>query len=234
MNLRRRNPPIVALVKADRELQLTQIGFHRGGHVGVLQLAGERGAIERGRPVYLPQRSGARRCSVEIAKPAPPIRPELAGHPPANKRPTHRRRVRLQLNELLHILFGQSIRDRGEQLRHFHQRPFDAAEHRLELGGVTAAIEVEAEIARAREPGREPTHCARNLGVAPHPSGQRIVVGHDYPTIRVIPGWSEGPGLESLNTRLPLGTPGRCSWFPGSWAPPTPRNDGTRRKLSYL
>jgi uncharacterized membrane protein len=171
--------PVVTLVEAHRELQLAQIGFHRRRHLGVLQFAGERGSVERGGPVHLPERSGARCCPVKLAKPAAPVGAELAGHAPPDKRPAHCRRVRLQLNQLLNVFFGQCVGDRREQLSHLHQRPFDAAEHRLELGRVAAAVEAETEIALAREPRREPSHRGRHQGVAAHAAGQRIVVSHE-------------------------------------------------------
>ena len=113
---------VVALVQTHRELQLAQIGFDRRGHVGILQFAGECGAVERGRPVHLAERGGARRNSVEIAKPAPPIGPEFARHAPSDKRPAHRRRICLQLHQLVDVFLGERVGDRGEQLRHLHQR----------------------------------------------------------------------------------------------------------------
>ncbi len=168
---------VVALVETHRELQLAQIGFDRRGHVGILQFAGERGAVERGRPMHLAKRGGARRGSLEIAKPALPIGPEFARHAASDKRPAHRRRVRLQLDQLVDIFLGQRVGDRGEQLRHLHQRPLDAAERRLQIGGVAPAVDRNAEIALARQPRREPAHRARHLRIAPHPPGKGIVVG---------------------------------------------------------
>src|SRR5713101_2716787 len=41
----------------------------------------------------------------------------------------------------------------------------------------------------------------------------------------VIPGWPAGPGPEPMNTGHSQGAAGRCSWIPGSWAAPAPRND---------
>ena len=169
---------VIALVEAHCELQLAQIGFDRGGHVGILQFAGERCAVESGRPMHLTKRGGARRGSLEIAKPPLPIAPELPLHPPADKRPPHRRRIGLQLDQLADIFLWQRVGDRGEQLRHFHQRAFDPAECGLQIGSMAASVDRNAEIALAGQPRRKPAHRGRDLRIAPHSPGKAVVVGH--------------------------------------------------------
>ena len=169
---------VVALVEAHRELQLAQIGFDRGAHVRILQLAGERRAVERPRPMHLAERGGARRGLFEAAEPALPVGAEFAGHAAPDERPAHRRRIRLQLHQLLDIFLGQRVGDRGQQLRHLHQRPLDPAERRLQIGGMAPAVDGDAQIALAGEPRRQPAHRSRHLRIAPHPPGKGIVVGH--------------------------------------------------------
>src|SRR5271166_165173 len=82
MNLAGRDRPVVTLVKPHREPQLQQIGLHRRCHVGVLQLAGERPAVECCSPVYLAERSGACRSLLEIAKSGLPVSAEFTCHAP--------------------------------------------------------------------------------------------------------------------------------------------------------
>ena len=169
---------VVALVETHRQLQLAQIGFDRRGHVRVLQFAGERGAVEGFGPVHLTERGGARCISLKATEPPLPALAEFALHAALDKRPAHRRRVRLQLHQLLDIFLGQCVGDRGEQLRHLHQWPLDATECRFQIGGVAAAVDGQPEIALAGESGGEPTHRRRHLRIAPHPAGEGVVVGH--------------------------------------------------------
>ena len=75
---------------------------------------------------------------------------------------------------------GKRVGDRGEQLRHLHQRPLDAAERGLQIGGMAPAIDRHAEIALAGEPRRESAHRAADLGIAPKPAGKAVVVAHGY------------------------------------------------------
>ena len=141
---------VVALVEPHREFKLAQIGFDRRAHVRILQFAGERGAVERDRPVHLAERGRARRLMLEIAKrlcqsgPSSPImRRRTNGQPIAGA-------FDLELDQLADIFLGQRVGDRREQLRHLHQRPLDPAERRLQIGRVAPAIDRNAEIALAR------------------------------------------------------------------------------------
>ncbi len=192
---------VIALVEPHREFQLAQIGFDRRGHVGILQFAGECGPVERGRPVHLAKRGGAGRGSFEIAKPALPIRPEFARHAPPDERPAHRRRIRLQLDQLVDIFLRERVRDRRQQLRHFHQRAFDPAEGGLQIGGMALAVDRNAEVALARQPRREPAHRARHLRIAPHPPGKRIVIGQSLLTPKVL-------AQSGIDARLPAQSAG--------------------------
>ncbi len=169
---------VVALVKPHRQLQLAQIGFDGGGHLGILQFAGEPGAVARDRAMHLAQRGGARRGMLEAVEAALPLRPQFADHAAAHERPAHRRRVRLQLDQLADIFLGQGVRDRGEELSHLHQRPLDAAERGLQIGGVAFAVDRHAEIALAGEARGEPAHRAADPGIAPDPAAEAVLVGH--------------------------------------------------------
>ena len=99
MDLGGRDRPVITLVKAHCELQLTQVGLHSGSHVGVLQFAGERGAVERPLKshcaMHLAQGGGARGGVVEALEATLPVRPQFAHHAAAHKGPAHRRRVGL-------------------------------------------------------------------------------------------------------------------------------------------
>jgi hypothetical protein len=53
VDLRRRNRLVVALVDREHELELPQVGLHRRGHVGILQLAGELLPVHGDGPVHL-------------------------------------------------------------------------------------------------------------------------------------------------------------------------------------
>ena len=56
----------------------------------------------------------------------------LGGHPSLDEGPAHGRRLTLQLDQLVRIFRGKRIGDRGEQLRHFHDRAFQPAERGCE------------------------------------------------------------------------------------------------------
>ena len=59
LDLARVDRRVHAAVDGEENVELGEVGLHGGGHVGILQLAGERLAVERGRPVHLPERGGA-------------------------------------------------------------------------------------------------------------------------------------------------------------------------------
>ena len=67
---------------------------------GILQLAGERLAVLRRRPVNLPERGGGGGIEIEGAEPRPAIRPEFRLHAPLDEGRPHGRRLALQLLQL--------------------------------------------------------------------------------------------------------------------------------------
>ena len=88
---------IEAAADGKQPLQLLQIGFDRRLHVGILQLAGQFGAVERAGAMHLAEGSGRGGMMLEACELALPIRPKLGNHAPLDKGPAHRRRFALQL-----------------------------------------------------------------------------------------------------------------------------------------
>ena len=129
---------IPAAVQAEDQPELREVGVDRGLHVRVLQLAGDRAAVVQHDLVHLAQRRRGRRLQRELGEALGPVRPELRHHAPADERLAHRRRVALQLGELGRVLGGQGVGDGGDELRHLHQRPLQAAQRLLQLGGVAS------------------------------------------------------------------------------------------------
>ena len=169
---------VVALVETHCEAQLPQIGLHRRTHIRVLQFAGEKHAIQRCRAMHLAQRGGAGGGVLEGLEAALPVRAEFALHATAHKRPAHRRRIGLQLDQLADIFFGERLGDRREELRHLHQGALDAAERRTKIGGVALAVDRHPQIAFAGEARAESGHRAANPRVAAHPAGETVFVAH--------------------------------------------------------
>ena len=179
---------VVALVEREEEFQLLQIGFDRRAHIGILQLAGERGAVLGDGAMHLAQRGGARRFVLEALEALLPILAELARHAALDERPAHRRRVRLQRGELARVFLRQRVGDGGEKLRHLHQRTFDAAERARQLGRMFRPVDLDAEIALAGEARGKAAHRGRDPRIAPDAAREAVVVGHGSlfsPTPRV-------------------------------------------------
>src|SRR5690349_3948015 len=103
-----------------------------------------------------------------------PVGPELARHAALDEWPAHRRRIGLKLHQLVDVFLGERVGDRREELRHLHQRPLDAAQRRLELGRMPAAVERQAEIALAREARRKAADRRRDLRVAADAAAERV------------------------------------------------------------
>ena len=112
------------------------------------------------RAVDLAERGRGRGVELELREPVLPAGAELGGHAPADERPAHGRRLALQLAELGRVLLGQRLGDGREQLGDLHQRALEAAERRLQLLGVARAVDLDAEVAGAGDPRREPAHGA--------------------------------------------------------------------------
>ena len=110
---------------ADREqpLQLLQVGFDRGLHVGILQLAGKQRAVERAGAMHLAERSGRGGMMLEAREFLLPVGAELRHHAALDEGPAHRRRFALQLLQFGGVFRRQQIGNGRHQLRDLHQRP---------------------------------------------------------------------------------------------------------------
>ena len=162
---------IEALADGEHELELVEVGLQRRGHVGILQLAGDLAAVEQRRrdgpgPARRRTRPPCRSCANFACQSGP----ELGRHAPAHEGPAHGRRVGLQLRQLAGIFRRQRVGDGGEQLGRLHQRALQPAQRRLQLGRMLVAVEAPAEIALARELGRQPADRGADPGVAAEPA----------------------------------------------------------------
>ena len=115
-----------------------------------------------------------------------PVRSKFRRHPPLDEGPAHGRRIGLELAQLLDIFLRERIRDGGHDLRHFHQRPFQATECCLEVGGMLSLVDLDSQIALTGDARGKPAHGAADLGISLDAAGKGIafaVVSHD-PTLR--------------------------------------------------
>ena len=176
LDLARIDRLVIAAVDGEHDAELAEIGFDRRSHIGILELAGERASVEADRAVHLAERSGGGGVAFEVREPFFPAVAELGRHPAADEEPAHRRRIGLQLAELGDVFRRQDVRDGRHQLRDLHQRPLEAAERALEVLGVPLPVHPDAEIALAREPRRDAADRGADAGVAPHASGQPVLL----------------------------------------------------------
>ncbi len=167
---------VVAAIEAEDQPQLAKIGLDRALDARILQLAGQRPAVLRGRPVDLAERGGGRGVERELLEPALPARTKLGRHAPAHEGPAHGRRLRLQLGELGSIFLRQGIGDRGEQLGNLHQGALQPAQGALQLLGMLRLVDPDAEQLLAGDPCCQAAHGAGHLGIAHDPAGQAVLV----------------------------------------------------------
>ena len=138
-----------AAMDGEQPFELLEIGLDGRLHVRILQLAGERRAVERDRAVHLAERGGGGRVMLEAREPRLPVGAELGHHAPLDERPAHRRGVALQLGELLGIFRRQRVGDGRHQLGDLHDRALEAAERGRELDRAPGAV-----LLAAHQPGR--------------------------------------------------------------------------------
>jgi hypothetical protein len=150
---------------ADREqpLQLAQIGFDGGLHVGILQLARQLGAVERAGAVHLAERRGGGRMVLEVFELFLPVRAELGEHAALDEGPAHRRRFALQLLQFGGVFGQQQIRNGREQLRDLHQRALEPAERRRQRQRLAGAVRRAAK----KPPPRITRRHAAHIGADP-------------------------------------------------------------------
>ncbi len=171
---------IHAPAQRQQPAELLQIRLHRRLHVRVLQLAGQFRTVERTGAVHLPERSRRRRRVLEAGESFLPVGAKLGRHPPLDEGPAHGRRFALQLHQLAGIGRRQRVGNGGEQLRHLHDRPFQAAERGCEIERVAIVILRAAEHACGRHAGRHAADIAADFGVALGAGGEAVffAVGH--------------------------------------------------------
>ena len=98
-----------------------------------LQASGAPSCADR--PMHLAERGRGRRRHSKTANLACPVRPEFGHHAPLDERRPHRRRLALQLRQLLRVFLRQRLGNGREQLRHLHDRALEPAERRRQLRG---------------------------------------------------------------------------------------------------
>src|SRR3546814_2201904 len=121
----------------------------------------------------LAERGGGRRLVLEGLEPRLPAGAELAAHTALHEGPAHRRRVGLELAQFLGVPARQGIGNGGEDLRRLHQRPLEAADRRLQIRGMPAAVEPKAKVAGADNLGGEPADGGADLRIAERPAEAR-------------------------------------------------------------
>ena len=124
--------------------------------------------------MHLAERRRGRGMMLEACELLLPVRAKLGLHAALDEGPAHRRRLALQLGQLVDVFGRQRLGDGGEQLRHLHDRTFEAAERRRQFGGVLRAVEIEAEEARAGDPRRHAADIGADAGVARGAGGEAV------------------------------------------------------------
>ena len=115
----------------------------------------------------LTERSGGGRMQVERTEALAPVAAELGHHAALDEGRAHRRGMRLELAQLVGIFWRQHVGNGGEQLRHLHDRSFQAAQ----CGGQgrrvlrIAAAGIPAHKPRAGDPGRDAAHIGTHAGI---------------------------------------------------------------------
>ena len=163
-----------AAVDGEQPLELLQIGFDRRLHIGILQFAGERRAVMGLRPVHLPERSGGRRLVFELGESALPVDAEFGGHAPLHERPTHWRRIVLQLGEFLRIFRRQQIRHRRHQLGDLHDRPLQTAQCSGQFCGPAGVVAAESKQAGGGHPRSDTAHVGADPRITGCPGGKPV------------------------------------------------------------
>src|SRR5262245_7543419 len=104
-----------------------------------------------------------------------PVGTEFGAHATLDEGPAHGRRLALQLGELSRVFGGQHIGDGGHELRHLHDRAFEAAECSREFHGIAPAIERDAEEARPGKARGNASDIGADTGIARGAGGEAIL-----------------------------------------------------------
>ena len=169
---------IHAPVQGEEHVELGEVRLHGGGHVGILQLAGEGAPLMAHRPMHLPERGGGGGMQIEGLEARLPLRPKLGHHAALDEGRAHGGRVGLQLLEGFGIFGRQGVGDGGEQLRHLHHGPLEAAQS---LGQHRRIVRAGAAKERGGRHARgDPARIGAHPRIAGGAGGKAIgfVVGH--------------------------------------------------------
>ena len=124
--------------------------------------------------MHLPERSGSGGMMFEVREFLLPVGAELGLHAALDEGPAHGRGLALQFGEFGDVFRRQRLGDGGKQLRHLHDRAFEAAERRGQFGRVLGAVEIEAEKARAGHARGNAAHIGADAGVAAGAGGEAV------------------------------------------------------------
>ena len=160
------------------QIEAAEVRLDRALHVGILQLAGKRPAIEPDRAVHLTERGGRRGGALEAREPLPPAGAELRPHAPVDEGTTHRRRLRLERQQLGHVFGRQRPRHGRQQLRELDDRAVQVAERVAQLAGELGLVLLDPEIALGGQPRDEPAEHGRHPDLAREPARQAAAVAH--------------------------------------------------------
>ena len=167
-----------AVIDRHRQAQLAEVGFDRARHVGILQLAGDVGAVVQARTMHLTETGRGGGLVAEAGEFCLPVGAEFACHATAHEVPAHRRGVGLQVREFRGVLGGQRVGNGGQELRHLHQRALQAAQDGAQILGVRGAVGLDAEHALARNAGGDAAHGAGGARHAAEFAEQIAAVRH--------------------------------------------------------
>ena len=170
------------LIDRHRQLQLPQVGFDRAGHIGILQLAGDVGAVGQPSTMHLPQAGGGRGLLIERCKFRLPVRTEFAGHPAADEIPAHGGGVGLKLRQLRRVFGRQRVRHGGQKLRDLHQWPLEAAQDGLQVFRVGGPVRLDPEHTLAGHAGGNAADGAGCPSEAAH-LAEEVATGHRGATV---------------------------------------------------
>ena len=149
-----------AVIDRHRQAQLAEVGIDRTRHVGILQLAGDVGAVVQARAMHLTETGRGGGFVAEAGELRLPVGAEFACHATAHEIPAHRRGVGLELREFRGVFGGKRVGHGGQELRHLHQRTLQAAQDGAQVLGVRGAVGLDAEHALARNARGDTAHGA--------------------------------------------------------------------------
>ncbi len=124
--------------------------------------------------MHLAERSGRRRLMFEALEFFLPAGAKLGLHAPLDEGPAHGRRLALQLDQFAGVFRRQRVGNGGEQLRHLHDRTFEAAERGGERQRVAGAAARGAEEALAGHARGDAADLGADIGVPAGAGGEAV------------------------------------------------------------